>query len=221
MPVGLVQECWTDNFFNFLLSTWAMFLQVTFQQIWSKAQLATGKVQNTVYKKSIQLQSEEEKKCIVTCAQSVRPRSLTPAWASLKTCPRPVSPAQEKHFFHSQLCKSGRTLSLFFLFLVQPSFQGVFSPLSLSLSLSLTLSLPPSSSQSWFKLLFFCVAAPLGWAEWLDRELGRAPGLQREGKAGEGTGAREWFSAAVGPPTASHRGLQWCETGEPTPASEN
>lgn len=37
-------------------------------------------------------------------------------------------------------------------------------------------------------------------------ELGRAHGLQREGNAGEGTSAREWLSAAVGPPTASHRG---------------
>ena len=36
----------------------------------------------------------------------------------------------------------------------------------------------------------------------MDRELGRAPGLQKEGNAGEGTGEREWFSAAEGPPTA-------------------
>lgn len=93
-----------------------------------------------------------------------------------------------------------------FLLLGQPSFQGVFSPFSPSFL---------CSELIWTS--FSLVPAPLGWAEWLNRELGRAPGLQREGPAGEETGVREWSSAAVGPPTAPRRGLRlWHATGKET-----
>lgn len=83
-------------------------------------------------------------------------------------------------------------------------------------------SLPPSSKCELILTSFFfsCVADPLGWAEWLDGELGRSPVLQREGNAWEGTSAREWSSAAMGLPTASHPGLGWHVTGKETSASE-
>lgn len=62
-----------------------------------------------------------------------------------------------------------------FLFLDPPSFQGVFSPL-----------LPSLLRSELMQSSFLWVAASPAWEGWLDRGLGRAPALQREGSAGRG-----------------------------------
>lgn len=130
-----------------------------------------------------------------TCAQSPRPRSLTPAWASSETS----SPQPTKSTSNSHNCAvSVRILSLFSYFLmVQVS--RAFLPLSPSLLFS-----------ELILTSFFWVADPLGWAEWLDRELGRAPGLQGEGNAREGTGPGSVSQQSWGHPLLRMWGPMTC-----------
>lgn len=141
-----------------------------------KQSTADKKVQKHSLKKLIHYNLGKEKKCIFTCAESfLRPRSLTPAWASSKTCPLPFSSAQEKHFFQSQLCS---LIGFCHSFPISRSteFPGRFLT---------TLSLPP---QLWVDFNFFFSVWLLLWAEqsaWTESWVGL---LLWKGRRTEGRG---------------------------------
>lgn len=87
----------------------------------------------------------------------------------------PLLPSPRKALLPVTTLQSVRILSLFSYFLIN-QVSRAFSPPPFFSSLP-----PPSSALSWFKL-FFCVAAPLGWAEWLDRELGQGSWFEEGGE---------------------------------------
>lgn len=133
--------CWTENYHMCNL------------KVWTLAKLLNNLCKNGIYiwrKKLAKFRNtiRQVNFFFFTCAQSLRSRSLTRAWASLKTRPRPFSPAHVKALLQDKTLESDRTLPP-----ISTKVSRAFSPPPS----------PPSSSLSWF-YLFFSVWL-LHWAE--------------------------------------------------------
>lgn len=124
----------------------------------------------------------------------------------------PFSPAHEKLLFQSQLCSLLRFCHSFPISR-STKFPGRFLPPH---------SFSPSLHCYELILTFFFLLC--GCSSGLSRVVGQRAGqglLVFWGRriAGEEISRREWSSAAIGPPTASHGGLWWHATGKITSAS--
>ena len=127
------------TFFDLVLSTWAKFLQVTFQQVRNKAQLAT-KFKTQFTKGAFHFSLRRKRVHLYLCAVRAPTKPHT-SLSILENLPSPRLPSPRKALLPLTTLQVWQDSVTLFPFSRSTKFPGRFLPLSLSLSLSLSPSL--------------------------------------------------------------------------------